>query len=70
MADNNEIKVPVILGARPGDLAPALREWRRRNPYIDWTVLVKRGLKRELAASGLNGKRFAKLLAMECEVAP
>lgn len=65
MSDNNEIKVPTILGARPRELVPALREWKRRNPYTDWTVLVKRGLKRELLAAGLDGKRFSELLAID-----
>ncbi len=69
MADNNKLKMPGIVGARPGKLWPVLAEWKRQNPTTDWTVLVHRGLKRELAAQGVGGKRFRKLLAIEGEVA-
>ncbi len=67
MADKNEIKVPAMLGVRTGDLAPLLAVWRRRNPYLNWTVLVKQALRRELAP--LAGKRHAHLIEGKEKVA-
>ena len=61
MADNTKVKLPTILGIRPGELTPLLKLWRERNPSTDWTVLVKRGLKKELAQYA--GKRYAHLVA-------
>ena len=60
MVDKNEIRVPKHLGIRPTGFEPLLLKWKERNPCIDWTVLVKRGLLREL--EGIAGKRHAKLV--------
>lgn len=53
-------RVPEILGVRPGDLRPLLVKWRKCNPTMEWSELVRDALKRELAP--LAGKRHAHLV--------
>lgn len=61
MSKPNGCDVPVMLGVRPGELGPLLLKWRKLNPTVEWSELVRNALRRELAP--LAKKRYAHLVS-------
>lgn len=59
--DVNGLNVPRIIGVYTKDLRPLLSKWRHRNQGVPWSVLLRRGLRKELKP--LAGKRLAHLVS-------
>lgn len=53
-------KIPTTIGARTNSLAPLVELWMKKNPGVNTSHLVRRGLK--LALAPLAGKRYAHLV--------
>ncbi len=54
------VPVPDVIAIRTDELAPLLREWRKRHPFDKWKCLLRAALLRELEP--LAGKRHAYLV--------
>lgn len=60
-ATDGATEIPKVIGASTVGLEPLLEKWRKEHLGVPWSVLIRRGLKKELAP--LAGKRHAHLLA-------
>ena len=49
-----------LVGTRTGELSPLVELWMKKNPGVNTSHLVRRGLK--LALAPLAGKRYAHLV--------
>jgi hypothetical protein len=55
-------KSPSLVGCRTHELAPLVELWMRKNPGVNTSHLVRRGLK--LALTTYAGKRFSHLVKL------
>lgn len=56
-------KVPLIIGFRPGDLAPLISKWQEKNPRIGYSEMIRRALRQSPEFKELAGVRHAHLVA-------
>jgi hypothetical protein len=56
----NTISRDTVLGAKAQELAPLVKKWAKINCNVSFSILVRRGLKKELKP--LAGKRYAHLV--------
>lgn len=61
MANEKAIEIPQVIGTRTAGLEELLKKWAKENPGVPWSVLIDRGLKKELAQ--FAGKRYAHLVS-------